>query len=1171
MARLPSRRLAFHAWLLIGLGVAVGASDTVPAAPQSPGPDVRRLVEEADALHARRERVPLDQAVEKYREALEAPGISADRELKARAQLGLGRARLLLGYHDALDVTREAAQTFGSLGHLARQADALLAVGRMMQRRGQWSEGRRVTHEGLAIARRAGDRRVEGEAELAFAWAGVEETLVGDARLRALEELRLAATRAVDIHRQDGRQVELASALLGLAFQESGRQNQVHSRGTARALVEEALQVARAAAAVREQAFAHSLLGDYASSADPAQAVRFYQEAVSLTRKAGDQIQEGFVFNGLGRLYFQTGRMRAALSAFRESLAVRERIGDAAGIGVALNNIGVILQGLGEDAAGLAALRRAVEMHRSTGDRGEEAVTLVALASSAGSLADQRDILNQALAGARAAGRPDLESNVLVWLGTNAAASGSYREAVAWLEQAVAIDESRGASSSNGERHLGRILALLGSRDEALRHFDRAIAAADVANETRALATALAQSAVLRTESGDRVAAQAALDRALDLVRASDMQPTATARVYDSAGTVALIKGDIPRALQMFSLQLDIADRVRGVDRSTVLAKIGRAHLARRDRRRAADYLTRAMAESYSTSDKTDDALALTGLMEYWRWQNRPAAAAFFGKQAIDVFQQTRGSLLQMDIGVQRAYVESRASIYRDVADLLITLGQLVEAQEVLDLLKAEEFRDFVRRRDVAGLDPARPTERTLEEAAWVARYREIESRIMAIGRRRDELRRITDRTADEDRELTAVERDLAAANRAVLQAIEEMAAQFGPPAARRVQADLRGAQALMGKLRGLGDGTVAVYTLISRDKFHALVITPDARKAVSRTISPTDLNRLVGAVREDLQDPRIDPRPAGRALYDVVVGPIARDLVQARARTVMWILDGVLRYVPIGALHDGQRYVAEQFQNVVITLDRDALTQAPRPRWTGVGFGVSKPVGGFAGLPGVTDELQRIFRTPTAGRGLLDGHVLLDEGFTAETFRVSLRAGPPVVHIASHFQFRPGNEDDSFLLLGDGGRITLREFAEAVNIFEDVDLLTLSACDTAVGSAGATGAEIEGLAAQAQLLGAGAVVASLWPVADASTTAWMERFYRAKVAEGLDKASAVQVAQLALMTGAVRPTADTTLGASAPRGLSVGRTRKPFTAPADAPWAHPYYWAPFVLIGNWK
>jgi CHAT domain-containing protein len=205
---------------------------------------------------------------------------------------------------------------------------------------------------------------------------------------------------------------------------------------------------------------------------------------------------------------------------------------------------------------------------------------------------------------------------------------------------------------------------------------------------------------------------------------------------------------------------------------------------------------------------------------------------------------------------------------------------------------------------------------------------------------------------------------------------------------------------------------------------------------------------------------------------------------------------------------------------------------------------------------------------------GVLPGVVKLDEQFTQETMLTQLRQRPKVVHIASHFQFSPGNETNSGLLLGDGTFLSLAQIKSLPNIFGGVDLLTLSACNTATGGSGANGKEVEGFGVLAQRQGAKAVVASLWPVADRSTKELMQDFYRSREARnGESKIAALREAQLKLLRGEI--TVDPTQAAIRQithEDTKPEEAKRPlFKLDPKAPFAHPYYWAPFILIGNWK
>ena len=136
---------------------------------------------------------------------------------------------------------------------------------------------------------------------------------------------------------------------------------------------------------------------------------------------------------------------------------------------------------------------------------------------------------------------------------------------------------------------------------------------------------------------------------------------------------------------------------------------------------------------------------------------------------------------------------------------------------------------------------------------------------------------------------------------------------------------------------------------------------------------------------------------------------------------------------------------------------------------------------------------------------------------------------------------------------------------------FVGVELLTLSACNTAMTAGNkSNGVEVEGFGALAQKAGAKAVLATLWAVADPSTRDLMSEFYRTLETETKQgKAEALRRAQLALLNGKYKPrqTPAWRRGAK-PVGPAAGI---PFKPDERAPYAHPYYWAPFVLIGNWR
>jgi CHAT domain-containing protein len=249
-----------------------------------------------------------------------------------------------------------------------------------------------------------------------------------------------------------------------------------------------------------------------------------------------------------------------------------------------------------------------------------------------------------------------------------------------------------------------------------------------------------------------------------------------------------------------------------------------------------------------------------------------------------------------------------------------------------------------------------------------------------------------------------------------------------------------------------------------------------------------------------------------------------------------------------------------------------------PIRNWNALGLGVSKAHGErIPALPGVVEEIHGIIKDRANSTGVLPGTIKLDEQFTQEAMLSGLRQRPPVVHVASHFQFTPGNETNSALLLGDGTFLSLAQIKSLPNVFGGVELLTLSACNTATGGGGASGKEVEGFGVLAQRQGAKAVVASLWPVADRSTKVLMQDFYRLREAKpDTTKAEALRQAQLRLLRGETTTEVATTKGSTPDRQIvhdvkPEAASKPRFMPDPKKPYSHPYHWAPFILIGNWK
>ena len=652
--------------------------------------------------------------------------------------------------------------------------------------------------------------------------------------------------------------------------------------------------------------------------------------------------------------------------------------------------------------------------------------------------------------------------------------------------------------------------------------------------------------------------------------------PATAATLHNLAG-LYFSMGAYEKAEPLYLRALAIREKVLGPehpDTAATLHNLAMLYFSMGAYEKAEPLYLRALAiyEKVLGPEHPDTANTLNNLAGLYEELARTSLAIFYGKLSVNGLQHTRGRLSTMDRELQQSFADSYEYTYKRLADLLIGQGRLPEAQQVLRMLKEEEYFEFIRRdagsdvRDTnIGYNPG-PEEKAEAE------YQKSSADLVSLGRELAglEKKKASQRSEEEKariRELRARMRKATERFYAVLEQIDAAFAAMDAKhqskyAGRQLDTDLRG------MVSDLGEDVALVHYIVLDDKVQILLTTPEVLKAYETKIPAADLNRLVFEFRAKLQNPQKDPRPEARRLYEVLVSPVAADLDKAGCRTLMVSLDGTLRYIPLSALYDGKQYLVERYALAVFTeASRDRVKDRPAEQWELAGLGVSKAHAPFSALPSVPPELQGIVRENDQDQqGVLPGLVQLDEAFTLESLQNVLAERYPVLHVASHFSFNTGDNLASFLLLGDGARLSLEEVEKGTVRFRDMDLLTLSACETAMGGGtNENGREIEGFGVLAQKRGADAVLATLWPVADQSTSEFMQRFYRLREAEKISKAEALRRAQVAFIRG------DERKAATAPGGTARGEVRRLDGKDAVAErFAHPYYWAPFILMGNW-
>lgn len=338
------------------------------------------------------------------------------------------------------------------------------------------------------------------------------------------------------------------------------------------------------------------------------------------------------------------------------------------------------------------------------------------------------------------------------------------------------------------------------------------------------------------------------------------------------------------------------------------------------------------------------------------------------------------------------------------------------------------------------------------------------------------------------------------------------------------------------------------IYSIILPDRLAVILSLPDQALRYHFTELASDFDGKVGERSGDSEVDRVfddlfatlnpfirSPAPLRphQQLYDWLIRPVEADLAESQVKTVVFVLDGVLQGIPLAALHDGQQYLIEKYSLAVTPGLQLLPPQSLTPEQLGtLAGGLSQPRQGFSALPGVDREIQQVST-------LVPTIALLNQAFTQTQLAEQLKSAPfPIVHLATHGQFS-SRAENTFLLTWDG-RIQVNALDQLLEARDrqnrrPIEILVLSACQTATGDKRAA----LGLAGVAVRSGARSTIATLWSVQDNSTAELITHFYTALKQPGITRAEALRQAQLSLL-------------------------RSP-------DYQHPYYWAPFVLVGNWR
>jgi CHAT domain-containing protein/Tfp pilus assembly protein PilF len=896
-------------------------------------------------------------------------------------------------------------------------------------------------------------------------------------------------------------------------------QNSLSETSDALASFRRALALSAAAGDLRRQARSQTnLAGALLSTGDYAQTLENYRQALDLWIALGDTREQGRVLYGIGLIHRDRGDFDAALRYLSEALPLRQTVGDVQGELNTLIALAGVHQGRGDTAKASDCLSRALELARKAGGEGEENVlsTLAQLHRYRGELGEAFDILNKARAFYQREGNQILEARVLHHLGVLNLDLGDVEESRSSFEQGLALVTGKSAEGeSRFLNSLGWTLYLRGDPQAALTFFEKALA----------------------------------LSKAKSL-------PAGVAQALGYKGVVYVSLGRAAQGLQL--LQEELALRRENGDRlaeAVSLVEIGGAWQALGDGEQAAASFRTGLDLGRRVGNTTLQAACLYrwALLDRQRGDLRQAAERV--ESAIQIIESVRSrvsseKLRTLYLASKRAWYELYIDLQMRLEELEPGKGHAAAALEASERARARGLLDLIAegRIDVQeGITPELKRKET-ELGARLSWIQEQLGRIPAGGA--------------EGGQAAALQIQLGEAGEAMERLEEEIRRRHPRYAEVRYPTPLRLAQ-----VEGLLDDRTSLLEYFVGEEASFLFL-------VSRTglsvypLPPADvLAKKAQELRKTLERPGILTlgrfRLAAGDLYEILLGAAGAQL--AKTPNLLISPDGPLFLLPFevlladpargGSYRDLGYLIRDHAVSYVPSASVLAGLREQRPASPPgtplpkglIAFGdpispaarvASAPVRATAfpwtapELPGSGREVRAIADLYPAA----DVELYLRERATEE----NVKANPLIqtarrIHFATHGFIDEARPQLSGLMLtrdAASGQDGLLQVYEIFNLQLNAELVTLSACETALG-AQVTGEGMVGLTRAFLYAGARSLLVSLWPVSDLSTPELMAAFYRDLGAGS--KAEALRRAKL-----------DRILAGE-----------------------EPYRWAPFILAGD--
>ena len=921
-------------------------------------------------------------------------------------------------------------------------------------------------------------------------------------------------------------------------------------------------------------------------------AIDRHEQALRLWRAVEDLRREATTLNDIGTAYSDLGELQKALQYYHQGLPLHRSVRDVRGESINLNNIGIVYAKMGQSERALEYYRQALPLKQAIGNRKSEANTLHAIAGAYSQLGEFEKALeyyDRALPLTRMTGERFGESAILGSIGALYYRMGNWQKAAEYHRQSLVIARALGNRREEASvmYNLGLVYQQLGETQTALEYYKQALPLRRTVGDKRGEAYTLNAMGSAYASLGDDQKALDYCTQALPLMRdLADKYGEANA--LNSLGGVLLRSGKFENAMDYFDQALRVSraagDRLGEV---YALRNIGSAYVKLNEFEKAKEYLTPALTISRAIGDRGREAAILGDMARVERGQHRLTEARSLIENSLTIVESTRHALSSSDL--RASYMTTKRSLYEFHIDLLMQMhkesptggfdslalhaSERARARSLLDML-IESRADIRQGVDASLLEK----ERTLGQQLSVKSARLTR---LLVSKHTEE----QERTARKEVEVLLGDYHVVETQLRAKSPQYAALTQPQPLSIKEIQEEV------------LDDDTLLLEYVLGNERSYLWAVTTTSIKSFE----------LPGRAQVEGAAQRVYELLVAKAdglypeallnLSKMVLKPAAEQLRKTR---LIVVSEGVLQYIPFAVLPDpisGQQQSSPQSTSVPLILNHEIIslpsvtTLAVLRREASGRKAATKTLAVLADpvfekddervkptTNGQRREAQsgndnRVHKTAfsldlersTGDLGLNGFGRLALSRFEAESITKLASRGQPlkaldftasratatsgeleqyqIVHFATHSLMNNQHPELSGIVLslvdeqGQPQDGFLRLY-EIYNLKLAADLVVLSACQTALGRE-IKGEGLVGLTRGFMYAGAPRVVASLWKVSDKATAELMRRFYQKMFIDGLRPAAALRAAQVSMLK--------------------------------ERQWQAPYYWAGFVLQGEWR